>query len=176
MTIVSIFKTTVVLGVVLLSGCASLSPFSGIANPPQEPKKIATYAQTEKQVPLRIGVTPEGKDVIAFQTERTYTAGSTETREKLGFMQRVGRWIGGLGLLSIIFIVVSLAFFGGAPILWAFSKYMKMKSAFIKVVAGVEELKKVDAVAQEKLTKTILANTMDTPEKDLVKAIKLKEL
>ena len=91
-------------------------------------------------------------------------------------MQRVGRWIGGLGLLSVIFIVVSLAFFGGAPILWAFSKYMKMKSAFIKVVAGVEELKKVDAVAQEKLTKTILANTMDTPEKDLVKAIKLKEL
>src|SRR3990167_605246 len=86
-----------------ISGCATLNPFEGIANPPQEPKKIATYAQTEKQVPLKVGVTPDGKDVIAYASERTYTAGSTETKEKLGFMQRIGRWICGLSLVAIIF-------------------------------------------------------------------------
>lgn len=155
----------------LLVGCASMNPFAGIANPPQEPKKIATYAQSEKQIPLKVGVTPDGKDVIAFQTERTYTAGSSETREKLGFMQRIGRWIGGLSLFAIVFILIALAFFGGAPILWAVNKYYTVKNALKKVVAGVDELADKDKEAQEAL-KSELSKKMDTTEKTLIKTIK----
>ena len=107
----------------LLTGCASLNPFAGITSPPSEPRKIANYSQNEKQIPLKVGVTADGKEVIAYATERSYIAGSSETPEKLGFLQRIGRWIGGLSLLGVLFIIISLAFFGGTPILWAVKKY-----------------------------------------------------
>lgn len=158
----------VVCAAFLLSGCATVNPFAGIASPPQEPKKIATYAQTEKQVPLKVGVTPDGKDVIAYATERSYTAGSTETPEKLGFLQRLGRWIGGLSILAVIFIVVSLAFFAGAPIVWLAKKYFAMKSAFKNTVKAIDEIPAED---YEKIAPKLKEN-MDEKDRLLVKKIK----
>ncbi len=154
-----------------LVGCATFNPFSGIANPPSEPRKIANYAQSEKLTPLKVGVTADGKDVIAYATERTYTAGASETTEKLGFMQRLGRWIGGLGLMAVIFIVIALAFFGGAPILWGVKKYYAVKNSLKKVVAGVDELADKDKEAQEQLRNS-LSMKMDTSEKKLITKIK----
>lgn len=154
----------------VLAGCAS-SPFRFLQGAPSEPRKIANYVQTEKQVPLKVGVTADGKDVIAYATERTYTAGSNETVEQLSFMQRVGRWIGGLTGGAIIFIIVSLVFFGGAPIIWAMKKYYTVKNSLKKVVEGVDELAEKDKEAQDQL-KTSLSMKMDTNEKKLIQKIK----
>lgn len=152
-----------------LSGCATSNPFSGIMNPPKEPKKIATYAQTEKQVPLKIGVTPDGKDVIAYATERTYTAGSTETPEKLSFLQRLGRWIGGLSLIAGIFVFVSLLVFGGTPIVFLFQKYRAMKAALKNTIAAIDSM---PPDAYEKL-KPVLKEEQNAEDKTLIKKLKV---
>ena len=150
-----------------LTGCAT-SPFSGILKPPQEPRKLANYAQTEKQVPLKVGVTADGKDVIAYASERSYTANSSETPEKVGFIQRIGRWIGGLSLLAVLFIVVSLAFFGGAPIVWAVKKYYSMKKALKNTVQAIDDIEpdKFEAI------KPALAAAQDTDDKKLIAKLK----
>lgn len=158
----------IALSALALTGCATTNPFAGISSPPQEPKKMANYAQTEKQVPLKVGVTPDGKDVIAFASERTYTAGSTEVPEKLGFLQKVGRWVGGLSILAIIFIVVSLAFFGGVPIIWAAKKYYAMKAALKHTVAAIDEIKPEHFEA----IKPALAEAQDTSDKKLIAKLK----
>jgi len=150
-----------------LTGCAT-NPFSGILRPPSEPRKIANYLQSEKQVPLKVGITPDGKDVIAYATERTYVANSSETPEKLSFIQRLGRWIGSLSLLAALFIMASIAFFGGAPILWAVKKYYTVKNALKNTVAAIDN---IDPADFEKI-KPKLAAEQDTTDKKLIAKLK----
>lgn len=156
----------------IMAGCATSNPFAGLSRAPQEPHRIANWLQEEEVIPLKIGVTADGKEVIAYATKRTYSAGSSETPEKLSWLQRLGRWIGGLSLLTVIFIVVSLVFFGGVPIVWAYKKYMAVKKALVNTVAAIEEM---PPDAYEKLEPK-LESKQNEPDKELIKKIKLNEL
>lgn len=153
----------------LMTGCAT-SPFAGIVSPPSEPKKLAAYSQTEKQIPLKIGVSADGRDVIAYATERSYSANSSETPEKLSFMQRLGRWLGGLTLISVLIGLGLLA----AGITWPFiaiaRRYYTAKNTLKKVVEGVEELNAQEQQAQQ--LKNSLSMKMDTNEKTLIKKLR----
>ena len=153
-----------------LVGCAT-SPFARLSHPPSQPKKVASWSQTEDIKPIYIGKDQAGKDVIVSEVHRTYAAGSEEITPPLSFMQRIGRWIGGLTFGAIIFIVIALVFFGGAPILWAVKKYYTVKNSLKKVVAGVDELADKDKEAQEQL-KDNLSMKMDESEKKLITKLK----
>lgn len=151
-----------------LSGCGTLSVFPKSA--PQEPRKMFNWNQTESIKPLVVG-TIDGNPIVAYQQERIFTTEQQETKASLTFMQKVGRFIGGLTVTTIIFIVLALVFFGGTPIVWAVRKYFAVKSALKSTVAAIREIPTDD---YEKI-KPVLAQKHDKTDRQVIDSIK-KEL
>ena len=100
-------------------------------------KQEASWTKTsEKPIILESKSVP-GQAVVAY--ERTYDTGQEVKTPKLTWQERVGNFISGLSMWSAIFILVSLVFFGGAPIVWIVRKYFDLRSAFKNTVAGIRE-------------------------------------
>ena len=152
----------------IITGCASLNPFNGVTNPPNSPRKVANWTQEESIKPVYVGKDQAGKDIVANEVHRTYTAGAEEVAQKKTLGQVIGGWFGGLSILGLIFVLVSLLAFGGTPILWVFSKYLKMKNALVNTVEGIERMKAED---KAKLT-PILLQEQDATDISLIKQLK----
>lgn len=151
-----------------LSGCASLNPFSAIQSPPQEPRKVASWAQSETVEPLIVGKV-DGRAVVANRVERTYSAGYEQVSPRLTLGQRIGRFFGGLTLWGLAFIAVSLAFFGGAPIVWVWARYLKMRRALANTSEAIERMNKSD---YEKL-RPLLLQEQDEADRKTIKRMKI---
>lgn len=149
-----------------LYGCASLNPFQGITNPPNAPKKMGSWEQTSE--PVIMGVDGSGKTIIGNKLSYRATAEETSPKQTIG--QRIGSFFAGLSLAGILFVVASLVFFGGAPIVWLARKYFKAKSALVSTVKAIKE------IPDEKFNeiKPALAANQDKSDKELIARIKAK--
>lgn len=158
--------------ILLLVGCASLNPFSGLPNTPNPPKKAGSWEQTSK--PVFMGTDYKGQSVVGY--ENTYKASASETIPPLRLSQKIGRWIASLSLAGFLFLVISLLFFGGAPIIWIYGKFLRARSALKRTIMGIEELNAAD----QKNVKSMLFAIQDTKDKlyiaDLKAEIKKDEV
>lgn len=159
----AVMKIILIAFAIMLSGCASMNPFHAIANPPSEPKKMGSWEQTSE--PVFVG-TIDGKTVVANKT--TYRATAEESTPRLTIGQRIGSFFSNLSFVGILFIVLSLLFFGGAPIVWVARKYFDAKNALKNTVKAIKEIPtdKFEAIAP-----TLSAN-MDKKDKALIAKIK----
>lgn len=125
---------------------------------------MGTWEQTSK--PVFMGTDYQGRAIVG--NEITYRASASETLPNLTLGQRIGRWFSGLSLAGLAFVIISIIFFSGTPILWIWAKFLKARSALKKTVAGIEELNSAD---QDKV-KEELAKTHDTGDKRYIAQIK----
>ena len=130
-------------------------------------KQTATWSrQDEIQTPVLL----KSGDAIAVGTkvERHYDTGTEEKPLALTFAQRIGKFFAGLTTWGLIFIIASLAFFGGAPLIWLFRKYSVIKQTLRSTIAAIRE---TDNETFEKL-KPHLAEHHDRRDKKIVDKIK----
>jgi len=149
-----------------LAGCASLNPFKGISDPPQAPKKMGSWEQTSE--PVVVGQLADGKYLVA--NKLTYRAAAEETGEKLTLGQRIGRFFSGLSVAGLLFILASLVFFGGAPIVWVAQKYFAAKRALRNTVKAIKEI----PTEQFEAIKPALSSNQDKADKELIARLKAK--
>jgi len=146
---------------IAISGCASFNPFKAISDPPNQPKKMGAWEQTSE--PIILGTASDGKLVVA--NKLTYKASAEETEPKLTLGQKIGNFFSGLSMTGLLFILISLLFFGGAPIVWAVKKYFAVKNALRNTVKAIKEIepehfewiKPTLAANQDKADKVIIA-------------------
>jgi len=148
-----------------LSGCAT-NPFHALTAP-SEPHKMAKWTQEETIRPRIVGKV-DGDPVIANDIDRRYIAGYDETPAKKTIGQRIGSFFASLSIWGLVFLGISLLFFGGAPILWLWAKFLKARTALKRTVAGIEELNAED---KEKV-KESLCRTQDTSDKVYIANLK----
>lgn len=165
-------------GVALLIGtlAPTLNPFNrlfgaGASAQVAAPEKEAWKEQTRTTEPVTVGITPTGDKVVAFRTTEEYKSGAAEHQRKLTFGERIGAFFAHLTTWGVVFVIVSLVFFGGAPILWLARKYLAMKQAMKNTVAGIRELKKTDMEAYTKATDHI-AKKQDKSDNRIVDKLK----
>lgn len=154
-----------ILSVFILSGCSALSFLSWPGTDNRLTNEDRTLTEIRK--PVLCGDV-DGKQYVAEEIERHYTTSKSVTQPKLTFMQKIGNFISNLSWTAVIFIVVSLVFFGGAPIVWAVKKYFGLRNAFKNTIAGIRDL---PPEVYEKATDT-LAKAQDTADKKLVDKMK----
>ena len=146
-----------------LIGCASINPFKGLASPPSEPKKMGSWEQTSE--PVFVG-TIDGKAVVANKI--SYRATAEESNPRLTIGQRIGKFFANLSIVGILFVVLSLVFFGGTPIYWIARKYFTAKNALVNTVKAIREIpsEQFNAIAPT------LSKNMDKKDKELIARIK----
>lgn len=150
----------------------SLNPFNnlfGAHSAPSAANQKATWTTTDeviKPVLLRQGDTV----AVGQQIERHYDTGTEERPVKLTLMQRIGRFFAGLTTTAFIFILVSLLFFGGVPIVWAFHKYAVIKQALKNTVAAIRDLPE----DQYKAVTPKLAAKHDRRDRKVIDKIKME--
>lgn len=162
-------KKTVLLFLItfLLSGCASMPSFP-VLNEPERPKTLYKWSETETRTPVAVGKDEAGNIQVLDKIERTVNANLDTTPGKLTLGQKIGKFFAGLSFWGIIFVIVSLAFFGGAPIMWVARKFFKARAALKATVAAIENM---NSDEKEKL-KAHLAATQDTKDKAYIAKLK----
>lgn len=171
---VATLTVLVIAGVALLLGTLApqLNPFNSLFNKggtPDASKQTATWTkQTEIQTPVLLETKSGDKAAVATKIERVYDTGAESRPRKLTFMERVGSFFARLTTWTFVFIVVSLVFFGGMPIVWIAQKYITMKNAFKNTVSAIRE---VDHETYEKL-KPHLAAKHDKKDRVVIDKIK----
>lgn len=95
---------------------------------------------------------------VSVRVDRSVDASKEVTDPKLTLSQRIGRLVAGLGTWGLVYVFVSLAFFGGAPIVWLWKKYAGMKETMKRTVQAIRELdddtyKRVAPKLSEKMDK-----------------------
>lgn len=137
LTVVAIAAVALFLGTL----APSLNPFHGLFGGQQSAanQKASWTRQDEIQKPVLLSSAGGVPIAVGTQVERHYNTGVDERPVKLTLGQRIGRFFAGLGTWGLIFIVVSLVFFGGTPIVWLFRKYTVMKHAFKNTVSAIRE-------------------------------------
>ncbi len=91
-----------------------------------------------------------------------------ESTPKKTLGMKIGEFFANLTTWGLLFVGGSLLFFGGAPIVFVFRKYLIMKQALKNTVAGIRA---VDAETYEKL-KPALAENHDRQDKIVIDKIK----
>lgn len=159
-------------GVALLLGtiAPSLNPFNRIFGGGQTAAnaKASWTRQTETREPILLQ--KGGSVAVGTKETLVYDTGMTDVPVKLTFGQKIGNFFSNLATGSIIFIIVSLVFFGGTPIIWIWRKYVVMKQAMKTTVDAIRE---VDDDTAAKL-KPILSKKMDKRDKRVVDKLKME--
>jgi len=120
----------------------NLNPFNrmfGSHGTQSAAKQTATWTRQDEVITPKVVSLKDGQAVVVNQFERHYDTGTEETTPKLTIGQRIGNFIARLSTWGLIFIIVSLVFFGGGPIVWAFRKYTSVKDALKNTVAAIRE-------------------------------------
>lgn len=149
------------------SGCATLPSFPHLSAP-ERPKTLYKWNETETRTPVAVGKDAEGNIQVVEKVERTINANLDTTPGKLTIGQRIGRFFMGLSFWGVIFVIVSLVFFGGSPIIWLAGKFFKARAALKATVAAIEQMNAED---KERL-KMRLAQTQDTTDKAYIAKLK----
>ena len=112
---------------------------------PEQPQTVYNWNEevvTEPKV-LKAG---DGT-VVAQRTEKRLSVGLDTTPKKVGFIERIGNFIGGLSFWIFALIVLGLFLAPGATIGFLFKKYAQYKNAMKQTVAAIKEAKAVDSQA-----------------------------
>lgn len=123
------------------------------------------HLKTELKEPVLLG------DKIEFRTEKIDSKGNSVKIPKLTIWERITGFISSLSIWTIVFIVVSVVFFGGTPIIWAIGKYRSLKQTLKNTVSAIRE---TDEETYKKL-KPVLSAKHDQKDKRIIDDIK-KEL
>lgn len=109
---------------------------------------------------------------VGQRYEESYEKGedSSERRATLG--ERIGGFFASLTAAGVIFVIISLLFFGGVPLLWLARKYFVVKHALTKTVMGIKKLKENDAVYYEQHVKPTLLQKHDKADSNVIDKIK----
>lgn len=151
----------ILLVALMLSGCLRLPRLVT----PRRPETI--YSWREKLVTKPKAVVAGDKIVVIQEEQKTLTVGYEKTTPKETFMQRVGNWISGLGMIAFIAIVAGLILCPGATLSFLMKKAFAYKRALKETVQAVKESRAVntgqdlhDALAQRQsnATKKIVGN------------------
>lgn len=100
--------------------------FGGGGSSVKAPVEEAWKEQTRETIPVKVGVTPEGKDVIAFKSRDTFRSGASKSAAKLTYGERIGEFFASLtiwGLVAIAFAVFVLGITPGMIFAWLKRKW-----------------------------------------------------
>jgi hypothetical protein len=85
--------------------------------------------------------------VVAQRTEKRLSVGLDSTPKKVGLVERIGNFIGGLSFWIFALIVLGLVLAPGATIGFLFKKYAQYKNAMKQTVAAIKEARAIDSQA-----------------------------
>ena len=141
-------KTIIVfLGFALLGlcGCASVTPKFPSLAPPEKPRTVYNWNE-EVIIEPKVIKTGEGEFIVQ-RTEKRLSAGLDTTPKKVGLIERIGSFIGGLSFWIFALVVLGLILAPGATIGFLFKKYAQYKNAMKQTVAAIKEARAVDSQA-----------------------------
>ena len=125
---------TVLLTPVLMKGS---NPFDRSADPAN--RRTATEVSGNDIVKITNTVAASDKPVTV-EIDRSVNVTHEVTDPKLTLSQKIGRFFSGLTTWALVFILVSVFVFGGAPIVWLWGKYVNMKETMKRTVQAIREL------------------------------------
>lgn len=136
----------------------------------QSKKKTSFTVQKETSKPILLE-TKDGKQAfLGKETEYYYNTGKEEGTPKLSVGERIGNFFSHLTTFGLMFVLFSLLFFGGVPIVWVFKKYLVMKQALKRTVQAIRE---TDRDTYDKL-KPNLESKHDRQDKQVIDKIKME--
>ena len=113
------------------------NPFDRSADPANRRTASAISGKDIVEITNQVA---ESEKPVTVKIDRSVEASSEVTDPKLTLSQKVGRFFAGLTTWTLVFLFVSLAFFGGAPIVWLWRKYANMKETMKRTVQAIREL------------------------------------
>lgn len=129
----------------LLSGCASAAPKFPSLTAPDKPHTV--YNWNEEVITEPKVIKADGGEVVAQRTEKRLSVGLDTTPRRVGLVERIGNFIGGLSFWIFALIVLGLVLAPGATIGFLFKKYVQYKNAMKQTVAAIKEARAVDSQA-----------------------------
>lgn len=145
-----------VAGIALLIGTIApqINPFNAIFGQKPVQQEESTWTRRDEiHTPMLLESKSGEHGAVVLKSEYHYDKGTEKRPVKPTLGERIGGFFAKLSTGAIIFVVVSLVFFGGAPLIWVWRKYATMKASFKTVVAGIREIEDEDAY--KKITKSI---------------------
>ena len=141
-----------------------INPFKFLHSSSAANKKASFTLQKETSKPVLLQSASGQPVAVGREIELTYSTGMEETVPKKTLGQKIGDFFAGLTTAGVGFVVISLLFFGGAPIIFVWKWGKKFKDALTTTVAGLRDLddetyKKVSpklAAAQDKKDKIVI--------------------
>ncbi len=130
--------------VFLLAGCASVTPRFPSLTAPEKPRTVYNWNEEVVTEPTVIKTTGDSA-VVVQRTEKRLSVGLDTTPKKVGFIERIGNFIGGLSFWIFALIVLALIIAPGATIGFLFKKYAQYKNAMKQTVAAIKEARAVDS-------------------------------
>ncbi len=151
----------VVIMALFLSGCGILN-FPSL-NAPKPPDQVYQYSQTIEKQPKVVQL-ENGKSVVWESQKQTVDVNYERKDKPLSWWQRFTNWLGNLGIIGLIGMIVALFVAPGGTMLWLWKQYMKFKKAFTQTVVAIDES---NAVAHPEV-KAALSAKQDNDVKALV--------
>lgn len=160
---------------VLLLAAPKLNPInwitgSGTSTAPTEKSKY----DRKKILSEPILLTKGDHVAVGQRYEEVYEKGEDMRERKLTITERIGGFFTSLTTAGFAFVIISLLFFGGAPIVWIANKYFKMKGALVATVKGIKEVKVKDAQLYESIVKPSLLTKQDAAHSAIIDKLKTK--
>lgn len=147
-----------------------INPFKFFHSSSAANHKASFTLQKETSKPVLLQDS-QGKAVaVGREVELTYSTGMEETVPKKTLGQKIGDFFAGLTTAGVGFVIISLLFFGGAPLIFVWRWGLKFKQALTTTVAGIRDL---DKDTYEKVTPK-LAAAQDKKDKIVIDKIKAK--
>lgn len=159
-------KFALLLLLISVSGCSAIRLPS--LSTPKKPETVYNWAERERVIP-RMLVNGKGETYVANETERVLSVGLEQTPAKMTFIQRVGSWISGLGMVAIIGIIIGLVVAPGATIAILVTVVKKWKRALRQTVLAIKDS---GALHNDNLLRNALSDRQEEGTKKIVAGIK----
>jgi len=151
--------------VIALSGC-SLLKLPGLPTP-KGPQTVYNWQETITRKPHTVIV--NGKIVVVEEVTQELIVGYEKVTPKRTFIQKIGAWISGLGILGFVLLAIGLVLAPATTIGFLIGTIKKWKSAMKETVVAIKDS---GAVKEGNGLKTALSEKQSTQTKALVDSIK----
>lgn len=160
--------------IVCMTGC--VNPFawlrsSGSPKAPTESKKYHNWDETVTIKPALVTCGDCGKTTVVNETTKKLSVTFKDEKKEapLTLWQRMCRWFGSFGTFGVIFVIVSLVFFQGAPLIFVIKRMRSGMGALKQVVKAVKES---GVVSEGNGLHDALSSNLSRASKELVGKIK----
>lgn len=131
-------------------------------------KKASWSKESKKKEPVILFDQNKKAVGVATREEYLYETGMESGTPAPTLGEKIGSFFANLTTAGLIFVGVSLLFFGGAPLVWMARKYHIMKHAFKNTVQAIRE---IDDETYSKI-KPVLAAKHDKSDRKIVDKLK----